>query len=114
MSAVPIDGGFWTIADPTRRIPGRFSAELGEKVEAALEARLAQPLGADNAPAPRPAFKQSDLAGAVRAQAAGAIAEFRAISFWGQLDTGKPVSVFDSADRGRRATSRLSRSLVRS
>jgi hypothetical protein len=98
-------GEFWTVQTPERRIRGSFTAELGETVEVNLDAALSAGLDAGDAPGPRPAPKPGDLAGAMRAAAAGWVAKSRPITFWGQLDTGEPVSVFDATNYGRPGSS---------
>ena len=98
---IDIGGEFWTAQIPKRRIPGSFTAELGKAVEVDLDTPLSAGLDAGDAPAPRPAPKPGDLAGAMSAAAAGWIAKSRPISFWEQLDTGEPVSVFDATNDAR-------------
>ena len=97
MSGVSSSGGeFWTAENPDVRVCGVFTAEVGQEPEATLEQGLTAGLGSGPAPAPTPAFKPGDMAGAMRAHAAGSVARFRAITFWGQLETGEPVSVLDA------------------
>jgi len=93
-------GEFWTAENPDVRVCGVFTAEVGQKPEATLEQGLTAGLGYGPAPAPTPAFKPGDMAGAMRAHAAGSVAKFRAITFWGQLETGEPVSVLDANNFG--------------
>jgi hypothetical protein len=102
MSAVSSGGEFWRLENPDLRVRGEFTADVGQKVQAALEAALPAGLGAGTAlaPVPVPAFERGDMAGAMRAHAAGSVARHRAIPLWGQLDNGDPVSVLDAIDYG--------------
>lgn len=93
-------GEFWTVSRPDRRIGGSFTAELGEPVKVDLDAVLAVDLDVDDAPAPRPAPRRGDVAGAMNAAAAGEVARRRPFNFWGQLASGEPVSVFDATNQG--------------
>jgi hypothetical protein len=88
------------VSQPDRRIGGSFTAELGERVEVDLDAVLSVDLDAGDAPAPRQAPRLGDVAGAMNVAAAGEVARRRPISFWGQLATGEPVSVFDATNQG--------------
>ena len=59
MSGVPIGGEFWMTELPERRVRGQFTAELGEKLEARLEAGLPKAarqtrMGIDQLRTPRP------------------------------------------------------------
>jgi hypothetical protein len=98
MSGAPIAGHFWLMQVPEQRVRGQFTAEPGEDVEATLEARLPIGFVTENAPEPVPAPKPSDLAGIMRAAAAGSVAKSRLFTLWGQLDSGEPVTMFDAAD----------------
>ena len=101
MSGISSGGEFWTAENPDLRVRGEFTAEVGETIQATMEAALPAGLGAGGAPLPVPAFKPGDMAGAMRAHAASSVAKFRAITFWGQLDTDELVSVFDANNVGR-------------
>jgi hypothetical protein len=83
-------GEFWTAENPDVtaenpdvRVRGVFTAEVGQMPEATLEQGLTAGLGNRPAPAPTPtpAFKPGDMAGAMRAHAAGSVAKYRAITF---------------------------------
>lgn len=93
-------GEFWTVPQPDRRIGGSFTAELGQPVEVDLDAVLSVDLDAEDAPAPRPAPRRGDVAGAMSVAAAEEVARRRTINFWGQLAPGEPVSVFDATKHG--------------
>ena len=100
MEIVSSGGQFWTPTEACRRIGGHLVLQPGEKVQVTLDAALSFDLGADDAPAPLPAFEQGDLAGAMKAGAAASVARSRAITIWGDLETGEPVTVFDARNVG--------------
>lgn len=100
MSVVSRGGEFWTVEHPDLRVRGEFTAEIGENVQATMEAALPAGLCTGGAPLPAPAFTPGDMAGAMRAHASGAVARFRAITFWGHLDTEEVMSMFDARNFG--------------
>ncbi len=100
MSTVAAVGGeFWTPENPGVHVRGEFTAQVGQKAEATLDAGLTAGL-VTTGPPPTAAFKPGDMAGAVEAHAAGAVARFRPITFHGQLDTGELVSLLDAPNYG--------------
>jgi hypothetical protein len=99
MSTVAAVGGeFWTPENPGVRVRGEFTAQVGQKAEATLDAGLTA--GLVTGPQPTAAFKPGDMTAAVQAHAAGAVARFRPITFHGQLDTGELVTLLDAPNYG--------------
>jgi hypothetical protein len=89
-----VGGQFWTAEKPGLRVPGEFTAQLGQQAEAILAGGLSPGLaqGLD----PRPVFELGDMAGAVAAHAADAVARFRPVTLLGQLETGELMTLFDA------------------
>ncbi len=97
MSASAVPGEFWTENFPDDRQPGLFSAPDGEDIEVSLDGALR----AAPTKGPRPVkLTKGDVASHILAGASGAVSRFRPVSFYGDLQTGEMVSVFEANNHG--------------
>lgn len=91
---VNVGGEFWLAANPAVRVRGVFSAEAGERPEAALERNLV--------PDPRVSESRrgTDRVIAVSADPTRSVASFLRTTLRGQLDSGEPVTILDAQNWG--------------
>jgi hypothetical protein len=92
---VTIGGEFWMMENPDRRVRGDFTAEVGNKPELTLAARVV----ADPPPAAK--TEPGDLGAALTAYAAQRVAAFQPITLHGQLDTGESITLLHAQNHGR-------------
>ena len=87
--AIAVGGDFWVLEKPKVRVRGGFSAEVGNKPEARLDAGLvADPREGASMP--------------VKSWPAKSIEAFQPVTLQGQLDTGESVTLLDARNHGGR------------
>ncbi|WP_157900895.1 HEPN domain-containing protein [Mycobacterium terramassiliense] len=101
MSTIAAVGGeFWTPENPSVRVGGVFTAQVGQQAEVTLQSGLVAGVPTTGPP-PIPAPRPDDVAGLILAAASGAVARLRPITIHGELDGGEPVTLFDAPNWNR-------------